>query len=176
VDFTSLLEKAVPTLLSGAGSAAGFVWRFTHALSARVASLENSLEGVKLAIASAQIEVENNHKKLHGDLATLHQVLTVIRKDMDSETEDIYGTLRIRAKEQADLRRIFTRLTERYIGLEARLEQAEAAINNMNDSLKDFMKGQQEQWQTTSKSLGQIEGYIRGISRRTTSGSFPPVK
>lgn len=163
-------------MLSGVGSAAGFVWRFTHVLSTRVSALENALETLKLSLVSAQIELEGHKKGTHSELETLRQVLSVIRKDMDTETEEIYGTLRARAKEQADLRRIFTKLTERYIGLEARLEQAEAAINNMNDSLKDFMKGQQDQWQTTAKALGQIEGYLRGISRRTMSGNFPPVK
>lgn len=158
------------------GSAAGVIWRFTHVLSTRMATMENALEGIKLSLVSAQIEAEKSGKSAHEKLEDLRHVLSVIRKDIDTETEEIYGILRTRAKEQSDLRRIFTKLTERYIGLEARLEQTEAAVNNMNASLKDFMKGQQDQWQTTAKALGQIEGYLRGISRRTMSGTFPPVK
>lgn len=139
--------------------------------------MENAIETTKISEMNSQIKAEATRKELLGEIETLRRVLQALRQEYEAEIEDVGQAIRTRAKEQADNRRLLTKLTERYIGLEARLEAADAAINTMNDSLKGFMKEQQEQWQSTAKALGQIEGYLKGAGNRSLSGrSFPPVK
>ena len=177
MDLSTVIEKAIPHILTGTGGAVAAVLRFTRGIVKRLEVVESTLESLKIEDASAQVRVENLKKELFVELNTLRQVLQVLRQDFESEVEDIETTFKNKAKERADTRRLLTRLTERYIVLESRLETAEAAINTMNESLKDFMTEQQKQWQTTAKSLGQIEGYLRGTGNKTLSGkSFPPVK
>ena len=176
MDFSTIIERTVPHILTGAGGAVVSVWRYTRGFVARLGAVESAIDTAKLSNMSTQISVDSTKRELLAELETLRRVLQVLRQESESEVEDINQALRVRGKEQADIRRLLTKLTERYIGLEARLEAAEATLNSMNDSLKGFMREQQEQWQTTAKALGQIDGYLRGISKRTLSGTFPPVK
>ena len=174
MDFQIVLEKVLPSLLSSALGGLGAVWKFTHGLSARVAAVENAIETVKLAVASTGVTVGENKREGNEKLEELRRLLTLIKKDMDEEFETIYNTFKTRSKEQTDIRRLNAKLTERYIGLEARLEAAEKSITVMNNSLKEFMQEQQGQWKETAKTLGHIEGYLR--ARRGSGPSFPPVK
>lgn len=172
-----LLEKVLPPFLTGTTGAVGAVWRFTAKVSARIGALEQGLGALQIALESSRIDSAKNRKDLEVAVEELRRVLTLAKTDIEHDVDEIYSTLKARAKEQADLRRIFNKLTERYLVLETRVEAAETAVNKINESLKDFMQEQHEQWQQMSKALGQIEGYLRGISRRSsTSGSFPPTK
>lgn len=166
MSFLELAWKVVPPVVSGAVGVAGTLYKLTKSLDERVKKLED--------IRVRDLENHNSSfsTKYKEDVAGLKALIDELKKEIDKEVEDLYSELRGRARERLDGRRLQTKLSERYLALEGRVENCEKAINNLNESFVQFSKGQQEQWQEINRVLGTIEGWLRATTTRN-SGSFP---
>jgi len=156
-----LLERVAPAAGSGVVGVAVAIWRLQKGIGDRVLALETAWwQFSEKDYARERLEVLDTVKGL--------------RADVSRELEDLEKELRQRARERVDARRLQTRLSERYMSLEGRVEVCEKAIADLNDQFQSFAREQNEQWQTMTRTLGQLEGYLRGISRRVAdSGKFP---
>jgi len=155
-ELSTIAEKVVPAAITGLGTAALSLWRFGSGVMSR-------LEKLEAAVAPLPT-------RLDAEVASLRKEVKELRDELDQ----FDGSIRSRAskKETAGL-------SERLIGLEARLAQAEEGIVGITTSLKHHIQEQQEQWNTVHRTLGQIEGFLKGmISKKNTSesGHFPPMK
>lgn len=162
-----LAWKVVPSAASAVAGAAGALWRLTKSIEDRVHHLE-----------TVRVRDLESHKTTFGekyvtDLNALKTLLDELKKELHREVEDVYGELRGRSKERLDARRLQTRLSERYLALEGRLEAVEKNLTSLHNQFVEHAKGQNEQWQEIARALGNIEGWLRAMSsRRTTSQEF----
>lgn len=164
-----LLDKVLPPVLAGAGGVATTIWRVTKGLKDKIEEVERQLNKLKEDNTREHGELKKESTDLKSDL---EKAVEQFKKDVDKEIDEIYAALKARSKEQADLRRLVNKTQERYLTIEQRVEHCEKTINELNQEMTNYIKEQQEQWQATSRALGQIEGYLRATTRRP-SGSFP---
>jgi uncharacterized coiled-coil protein SlyX len=67
-------------------------------------------------------------------------------------------------------------MSDRIAQLEMRLGNYERSVNTLNDQFQTFAREQNDQWHVMTRALGQLEGYIKGISGKNSSGTFSPMK
>lgn len=170
-----LAWKVIPSAASAVAGAAGALWRLTKSLEDRIKHLED----IRVRdLENKNSTFDESYKKDIGGLKTL---LDTLRKDLEKEVEELYSELRGRSKERLDARRLQSKLSERYLALESRVEVAEKAITSLHNQFVEHAKGQNEQWQEIARALGHIEGWLRAMSSRRNSSEFqapqiPPRK
>ncbi len=156
-----LLEKVVPAAASGILGVGATFWRLQQGIGDRVLSLETAWKQFR----------EKDYVREHGEVL---ESIKKLKEDVEHELEEVAKDLRQRSRERVDARRLQQRLSERYMSLEGRVEACEKAIADLNEQYQNFAREQNEQWQTMTRTLGQLEGYLRGIGRGTKdSGKFP---
>lgn len=181
-DFTAfLLDKVALPVLSGAGGVALSIWRLQKSLSDRLEALE--LAWKQFNDKDYPRERGDFQAKFADQLAQVHAFLDLLEKTkkeleakINDEVEDINKGLNRRSHERAETRKLQSRLSERYMALEGRMEKCEKSLSELSTQYQDFAKDQNEQWQTMNNQLGQLEGYLRGIIRSSDSGQFPGTK
>jgi uncharacterized coiled-coil protein SlyX len=163
--FTLLLEKVLPPVVSGGGGVLLAVWRLTKTLGDRVKVLEDVWK-----------HFSEEHYPL--DKGGLISSVGTLRADMEKALSDIHTDDRRSMRERLDARRLQASIVERINKMESRISSCEKAVTELNTSFQTFAKEQNEQWQSISKNLGQIEGYLKGVAAKSSgsSGPFPQLK
>lgn len=146
-----VLSKVLPPVLSGAAGVLATAWRYAKSFTDRLAIVEKLVSDLRMHFGE-------------DPPANLKALLNDLRKELT----DIDTDLKRRARERSDMRRLSTRLSDRYFALDARLDACEKSISDLNTSFVTFSKEQQDQWQDMTRMLGQVEGYLRGMTQ--TSG------
>lgn len=91
------------------------------------------------------------------------------REKLESST-----TLSGLEKEKTDVRRVLASLNERILLLERRVSVCEKDIETLDAQWRQFAKEQGEQWQDMTRTLGQLEGWMK--AKTGGSGQFPQTK
>jgi hypothetical protein len=192
-----LAWKVAAPVASGAAGVAGTIWKITKSLEDRVRVLEKEvlpdllrrageLEKHKDDVLDEQlpkilVEAKKYFDDFKGgkytdDVRALKALFDSVKADLEKETEDIYTELRERSKERNATRRLLTKLSERYLALEGRIEAVEEGFQKHNDAFVAHAREQREQWQEINRALGHIEGFLRAMNSRKTSQEFPAPK
>lgn len=159
--LTFILDKVALPVLSGAGGVGASIWRMSVTLSNRIEKLE----------ASWILFTEKDYPKDKSDFtAALHQLHQFILKEL----QDLRNDSKNGARERSDARRLSTSLVDRLVQLEHQLAECSKAVDTLEEQLRQFMKEQHDQWQDMTRTLGQIEGYLRGVTRG--SSGIDPFK
>lgn len=151
-----IVEKVLPPILSGAFGVLTALWRASKSLVDRVSAVEHEIAGVKQSLTSLQ---------------------QVVSKQYESIVESISD--RAKARDLVEYKKQIVKLSEQVMKLQERLaalnEQTknnEESINAVNDGMANFVREQNDQWQSMNRSLGRIEGSLREGTPRRASGSF----
>lgn len=156
MDVMALVWKVGPPVASGVAGVFSALWRLTQTIEKRVADLERF-----------------KTEKYPFDMAAMKTILDGLREHINKEIEDLYTELRGRSRERLDARRLQTKLSERYLAMEGRVEALEKTLDALNTSFVEHAKGQNDQWQEISRALGQLEGWLRATSSsRRSSQEF----
>jgi hypothetical protein len=152
-DIVPLLIDVAGPLVSAIGGVALAVWRLQHSISERVRDLEEKRKHFQ------DLDYPREHRELL-------KAISDVREECQRGSNAVREELQQRAKERAEVRRLQNKSTERHTVLEQRVEQCERAAEEMSTQFQSFAKEQNEQWQAINKSLGQIEGFIRGLLQK----------
>ena len=161
--LTFIIDKVAFPVLSGAGGVGLSVWRTSKALAARVLVLE---------LAWKQFH-EHDHPREKGEAAA---ALATLKADINRDLDEIRTDDRRSLRERLDARRLQANMSDRIAQLETRMTNCERSVNTLNDQFNTFAREQNEQWQAITRALGQLEGFIKGISAKSSSGTFNPMK
>lgn len=147
--FASFLDKFALPLSSGIAGVVVTVWKLQKDLSSRVDDLYR-FRDVDYA----------------RERSELLKSVSAIRTDVKKEIESLRSELQVKSKELAQLKLLQTKAAERASVLESQFEQLSRSIESMDEQFKTFAISQNEQWQAINKSLGQLEGFIRGALQK----------
>ena len=171
MDVGGLLEKVVPALVTGAGTAFLAAWRFTAGLLEKVDKHHQLLDKHHETLEKIESGGATNHEAVKLHLGELRRDLTetkaAIRAELKREIDSINRDLMNRSRERVDARRLSTRLTERFMALESRVDRTEKAFLELESSFEAFTKEQREEWQTMTRTLGKVEGYLQGLRKNS---------
>lgn len=161
--LTFIIDKVAFPVLSGAGGVGLSVWRTSKSIAARVTVLEGIWKQFH----------EQDRPREKDEIAA---ALATLRADLNREVGDIHMDDRRSMRERLDARRLQANMSDRVSQLETRMTNCERSVNTLNDQFNTFAREQNEQWQAITRALGQLEGYIKGISAKSSSGTFHPLK
>jgi uncharacterized coiled-coil protein SlyX len=161
--LTFFFDKVAFPVLSGAGGVGLTVWKTSKSIAARVTLLEATWKQFH----------ENDHPREKGEVAA---ALATLKADIEKELNAIHLDDRRSMRERLDARRLQANMSDRIAQLEMRLGNCERSVNTLNDQFQTFAREQNDQWQVMTRALGQLEGYIKGISGKNSSGTFSPMK
>jgi len=147
-----LLEVAkdvVPSLVTGVGGAFATLWKLGHALLERVSKLEK-----RFGILAAQTDgLDVDAKALRADLAALAAVVHQLKGELENLRRGSVTTEK------------HARLYEKMAAVERRASDMDAELTRQMDMLTAFVKDQNEQWQSMSRLMGQLEGQLEWLTK-----------
>lgn len=164
--LAELAWKVIPSAASAVAGAAGALWKLTKSLEDRIKHLED------IRVRDLEKHKDTFGESYKKDIGGLKSLLDELRQDLEKEVGEVYSELRGRSKERLDARRLQTKLSERYLALESRVEAAEKGLASLHTQFVEHAKGQNEQWQEIARALGNIEGWLRAMSSRRSSQEF----
>lgn len=161
---TFLVDKVAFPVLSGAGGVGVTIWRFSASVSARLEAVERAWKQFS----------DHDYPRERNELVA---ALKTLRQDIAKELNKIQNDDSRSTRERSDARRLHANLSDRVAQMEFRVQGCEKAIQDLNDQFETFAKEQNELWQNMTRTLGQIEGYLRGVATRNSNGPGPfPLK
>lgn len=150
--FDNLLDVAkdvVPSLVTGVGGAFATLWKLGHRILERVGKLEK-----RFAILATQVEgLDADMKSLKSDLSHAAAAVNQLRGELESQRRGSVTTEK------------HARLYEKMAAVERRVSDLDAELTRQMDMLTAFVKDQNEQWQTMSRLMGQLEGQLEWLTK-----------
>lgn len=131
-----LVTKVLPPAVTGALGAVGTLWKFTHGITSRVSKLEGAVAALR-------------ERQEAYDRGLSHKGVSLLNGRDHADRSD---TARVQS------------CLERCAVLEARIGACEVATREANEAFRTFVKEQRVQWHDMTRTLGQIEGYLRAAS------------
>lgn len=157
---TILVDKVALPVLSGAGGVGLSIWRMSASVSRRLEAVERAWKQFN----------EIDYPRERGEILA---ALKTLRQDITKELNKIHSDDTRSAKERIDARRLHANLSERVTQLEFYLENCDKSVQDLRDQLGTFVREQTELWQSMSRSMGQLEGFVKGVTNRSDHGPFP---
>lgn len=137
--LSTVVEKALPPIITGAIGFAGATWRQSRKFSDRLHLLESAWR-------------QFSEKDYGRDAASFAGTVHALREELESFK-----------REDRKERRLYSKLLERVSALEHQIGECEKALTELNAQTQEFAKEQNDQWQSMTRTLGQLEGYILGM-------------
>jgi len=168
-----LLTKVVAPLAAGTVGVVTGAYRMHKALEERLKTLEVSWKQF------IEHDYPREHLELHAAndslKAELLERLRSLREELGAHDDRLLQQVEAHAKKHLEVQGLCAHHTVRGTTVETRLKGCEAAIEDLNEQFRSFAQGQNEQWQTMTRTLGQLEGYLQGIMKNPGSSKmFPP--
>jgi len=158
---TFFFEKVAAPLASGGLGVGATIWRMTASLSNRLEKIENAWKHFTEDVYPREKQEASN--TLQTEVRSLRSSLGELG---ERELRD--------EKERLDVRRVLASLNERLLLAERRIAVCEKDIETLDAQWRQFAKEQGEQWQDMTRTLGQLEGWMK--AKTGGSGQFPQTK
>jgi chromosome segregation ATPase len=110
------------------------------------------------ALDSRVFKVEGAIKACNDEIAELFTKISDVKES--------------KATEVADIKKRIQRLSATVASLSQDVDACKSSLQEYNQEMSSFIREQQEQWQTMSRTMGQIEGFLRATMKKP-SGTFP---
>lgn len=141
--------KALGPVATGVGGALATLWRTTHRIFARLKKLEAGVDSLQVSVTRTDNQVQshdNQIRTLDAGVAEHERTLVSLRAALPTLVT------------QTSLAKVLERLAS----AERRMAELEEENDRLERTLVNFAREQNEQWQGINRSLGQLEGYIKG--------------
>ncbi len=163
-----ILKQVAPAAVTG------FVGIITTGLAARktlkdeVASLKRQIEAL---FKERETEKAAAEKRAAIEAAAIDKSIAQLKVEFNRELQEVFLSLKTRSAEARSGRKTMDEIIQRLITMEASGEARTREMERLSEELMEFVREQQRQWQTMSAQMGNVEGYIRAITKKA-SGSF----
>lgn len=168
LDVTGILEKAIPSLLAGAGGAVG---TFLKMRSQKDKAIEDQFKDMtKLLteeLGARDVKIEELKKQL---TEAVNRTNTLAR-----DLQDVERTLTDRSNEMRSMRETMHGIVQDGIRLRSMLDNQTDAIQKLDSELGAFVKSLEERWQHMMRTIGQMEGTLAAAARRISGAFQSPI-
>ena len=81
---------------------------------------------------------------------------------LEEQRRKMFGTTELMGQTVNELQRQTDRAENRVISFEKQLSTTQEELERINETLISFIKEQNDQWQEMNRTLGRLEGYLKG--------------
>lgn len=156
VDAFVEIVKNLGPVATGVGGALATLWRTTHRIFRRLREIEEDIKKIRQRLAQIMEQANSlgaRVESLESSMRVLDVGLREFGRNLDKVRTTSSGFMTHAGH---------AKTLERISSLERQSSDLDTELDRIDRTLVNFAREQNDQWQTVNRSLGQLEGYIKG--------------